>query len=124
MPQDGRIKIRIKSSEVDIRVSVIPMLHGEAVAIGMRAAARLSVRAARLPEQDRLRLEALLDRLALPRRMPPVTAARLHAAMRLDKKRARRVRWVLTPRIGHASVPRPIDRRLVQAAMLEVGARL
>ncbi len=31
VPQDGRIKIRVKSNEVDIRVSVIPMLHGEAV---------------------------------------------------------------------------------------------
>src|SRR5438093_8784960 len=31
LPQDGRIKIRIDNSEVDIRVSVIPMLHGEAV---------------------------------------------------------------------------------------------
>jgi len=31
VPQDGRIKIRVKSSEVDIRVSIIPMLHGEAV---------------------------------------------------------------------------------------------
>jgi general secretion pathway protein E/type IV pilus assembly protein PilB len=31
VPQDGRIKIRVKASEVDIRVSVIPMLHGEAV---------------------------------------------------------------------------------------------
>ena len=31
VPQDGRIKIRVKSSDVDIRVSVIPMLHGEAV---------------------------------------------------------------------------------------------
>ncbi|MEA3211980.1 MAG: ral secretion pathway protein [Chthoniobacter sp.] len=31
VPQDGRIKIRVKGSEVDIRVSVIPMLHGEAV---------------------------------------------------------------------------------------------
>jgi general secretion pathway protein E/type IV pilus assembly protein PilB len=31
LPQDGRIKVRIDSSEVDIRVSVIPMLHGEAV---------------------------------------------------------------------------------------------
>ena len=31
LPQDGRIKIRIEGSEVDIRVSVIPMLHGEAV---------------------------------------------------------------------------------------------
>ena len=31
LPQDGRIKVRIDDAEVDIRVSVIPMLHGEAV---------------------------------------------------------------------------------------------
>ena len=31
LPQDGRIKVRIDTNEVDIRVSVIPMLHGEAV---------------------------------------------------------------------------------------------
>lgn len=31
LPQDGRIKIRLDNREVDIRVSVIPMLHGEAV---------------------------------------------------------------------------------------------
>ena len=33
VPQDGRIKIRVKGSEVDIRVSVIPMLHGEATVL-------------------------------------------------------------------------------------------
>ncbi len=33
VPQDGRIKIRVKASEVDIRVSVIPMLQGEAVVL-------------------------------------------------------------------------------------------
>ena len=31
LPQDGRIKVRIEQAEVDIRVSIIPMLHGEAV---------------------------------------------------------------------------------------------
>ena len=31
LPQDGRIKIRIEEREVDVRVSVIPMLNGEAV---------------------------------------------------------------------------------------------
>ena len=31
LPQDGRIKVRIDDAQVDIRVSVIPMLHGEAV---------------------------------------------------------------------------------------------
>ncbi len=31
LPQDGRIKLKIKAMEVDVRVSIIPMLHGEAV---------------------------------------------------------------------------------------------
>ena len=31
LPQDGRIKVRIEDAEIDIRVSIIPMLHGEAV---------------------------------------------------------------------------------------------
>src|SRR5262249_49369758 len=64
------------------------LLHGEAVAVGMRAAARLSVRLVGLPERDRARLESLLDRLRLPRRMPALRVRRLERAMRHDKKRA------------------------------------
>ena len=45
LPQDGRIKIRIDDSEVDIRVSVIPMLHGEAVVHAFAAAERHAARA-------------------------------------------------------------------------------
>jgi general secretion pathway protein E/type IV pilus assembly protein PilB len=33
LPQDGRIKIRTDKIEIDIRVSIIPMLHGEAVVL-------------------------------------------------------------------------------------------
>jgi len=33
VPQDGRIKIRIVDHEIDVRVSVIPMLYGEAVVL-------------------------------------------------------------------------------------------
>ncbi len=33
LPQDGRIKLRIGGREVDVRVSIIPMLHGEAVVL-------------------------------------------------------------------------------------------
>ncbi|MBN1805906.1 MAG: type II secretion system ATPase GspE [Sedimentisphaerales bacterium] len=33
VPQDGRIKIRISDHEIDVRVSVIPMLYGEAVVL-------------------------------------------------------------------------------------------
>lgn len=31
LPQDGRIKLRIHGREVDVRVSIIPMIHGEGV---------------------------------------------------------------------------------------------
>ncbi|HYM80261.1 MAG TPA: 3-dehydroquinate synthase [Candidatus Limnocylindria bacterium] len=98
------------------------LLHGEAVAIGMRAAAWLSVRRAGLDPAARTRQDALLDAFALPRRMPPTPLAALLVAMAHDKKRGSQVRWVLTPRVGHASVPHPVDSRLVKAALLEVGA--
>jgi 3-dehydroquinate synthase len=100
------------------------VLHGEAVAVGMRAAAELSVRVAGLPEASRVRQDALLDALGLPRRMPPTRWGALRDAMGRDKKRSTSsVRWVLTPRIGHASVPRPIATHLVRAVVLRLGAR-
>jgi 3-dehydroquinate synthase len=100
------------------------LLHGEAVALGTRVATRLSVSLEGLAASDAARIEAVLDALGLPRRLPPIACSRLEAAMRLDKKRrGGDVRWVLTPRIGFASVPRRIAGRLVRAALLEAGAR-
>lgn len=98
--------------------------HGEAVAIGMRVAARLSQSHAGLDPGARRRLEALLDAWRLPERIPSVPVERLLEAMAHDKKRRdARVRWVLTPRLGHASVPRLIPARAVRAALFEAGAQ-
>jgi general secretion pathway protein E/type IV pilus assembly protein PilB len=33
LPQDGRIKLRVAGREVDVRVSVIPMIHGEGIVL-------------------------------------------------------------------------------------------
>jgi general secretion pathway protein E/type IV pilus assembly protein PilB len=33
LPQDGRIKIRVSGREIDVRVSIIPMLYGEGVVL-------------------------------------------------------------------------------------------
>ncbi len=33
LPQDGRIKLRVKGRDVDVRVSVIPMIHGESLVL-------------------------------------------------------------------------------------------
>src|SRR5438552_3769481 len=32
LPQDGRIKMRVQNREIDVRVSIIPMIHGEETA--------------------------------------------------------------------------------------------
>jgi len=31
LPQDGRMKLKVKGREIDVRVSVIPMIHGEGI---------------------------------------------------------------------------------------------
>jgi 3-dehydroquinate synthase len=99
------------------------LLHGEAVAIGMRAAAWLSVRVAGLAPESHVRLEAALDHLGLPAKMPRMGVQRLLKAMQQDKKRASGTPlWVLTPRIGDASVPRAVESRLVRAALAFAGA--
>jgi general secretion pathway protein E/type IV pilus assembly protein PilB len=33
LPQDGRIKMRVQGKEVDVRVSIIPMTHGEGIVL-------------------------------------------------------------------------------------------
>lgn len=63
------------------------LLHGEAVAVGMVLAARLSAALNRAPESDTGRLIALLDALGLPTRVPQgLQPAALLERMRLDKK--------------------------------------
>ncbi len=54
LPQDGRIKVRIEAAEVDIRVSIIPMLHGEAVVMRLlrQNAALLGVRELGMHERE------------------------------------------------------------------------
>ena len=100
------------------------VLHGEAVAVGLRFATALAVRSARLEPDAGQRVNAMLDRLGLPRRLRGVTRASLLRAMAHDKKRGKRsVRWVLTPHMGHASVPRPLDERLIVRTLIEFGAQ-
>ena len=63
------------------------LLHGEAVAVGMVLAARLSAQLGRAPVADAERLQDLLTRLELPIAVPTgLTADALLMRMKLDKK--------------------------------------
>jgi len=41
MPQDGRIKMRVHGREIDVRVSIIPMIHGEGVVMRLLDKSRM-----------------------------------------------------------------------------------
>ncbi|RYD70304.1 MAG: type II/IV secretion system protein, partial [Verrucomicrobiaceae bacterium] len=62
IPQDGRIKIRVKGSEVDIRVSVIPMLHGEATVMRLlrQGSGVIGLEGLRMAERERQLFEHVL----------------------------------------------------------------
>jgi len=79
-------------------------LHGEAVAIGMAAAARLSSAYAGLSADEASRLQRLLERAGLPTAMPPGWRSdEFLRALGLDKKRAGgAIEFVLLDRLGHS----------------------
>jgi 3-dehydroquinate synthase len=81
------------------------LLHGEAVAIGMVAAARVSCSLGRCATADVARLTALLGRLGLPTEIPAGLApGALALAMQTDKKsRDGRIRFVCMEEIGRTA---------------------
>jgi 3-dehydroquinate synthase len=99
-------------------------LHGEAVAIGLVAAARLAARldlaAAELVGQ----VEAVLAAHGLPTRLSePLPRAELLAAMARDKKvRAGRLRFVISPRPGEAVTLDYVDPALADEIFATLGA--
>ncbi len=95
------------------------LLHGEAVAIGMLQAARLSERLAMAYAADRERLSTLLQRMGLPLTVPHgITADALLARMRLDKKnRAGSLRLILWRGIGRAEIADAVDPDAIRAVL-------
>ena len=72
------------------------LLHGEAVAYGLRAAARIGAGIGVTPQDRRERIEALLTRLGLALDPLPYDLARVRDALGRDKKHADgRLNWVL-----------------------------
>ena len=91
--------------------------HGEAVAIGMIMAARLSNAEGWLAATDLNRIERLITRLPVLERLPKgLTREDMMHAFQSDKKtRAGKLRFVLTRGTGHAETCETVDRdRLIE----------
>ena len=92
------------------------LLHGEAVAVGMFFAAKLS---SSLSEQDVHRIEKLLIRAKLPLNIPQgLEIDALTASMALDKKVFNnQLRWVLLEELGTAYICDTISTQLVHTSL-------
>ncbi len=97
-------------------------LHGEAISIGMRAAAIISHEMGLLSADDLARQQTLFRTFQLPESAPGLSVEAVIEATLLDKKvRDGSVRWVLLEGIGHAvtrdDVPEDLVRRAVETVL-------
>jgi shikimate kinase/3-dehydroquinate synthase len=110
--QGGRISLNLGHSlahAIETVAGFRGILHGEAVAYGLRAALRVGVSVGATPPERAARVEALLDRLDLGRVPLPHQLGAVLDAIATDKKHhGGRLRWVLATAGGwtvRADVP-------------------
>lgn len=98
------------------------LVHGEAVAYGLRAAVRIGISIGVTPADRAARIERLLDRLDLGRAPLPYRADAVLAATGTDKKHAGgRLRWVL-PTADGVTVRDDVPSEAVASAIERVLA--
>ena len=101
-------------------VSDFNMVHGQAVAIGMLVAARISNRMGLLESNEVDRLKALVERAGLPTEIPDLDAEDLVRSMRHDKKIVGgRIKFVLPRTIGEVFVTDDVNLSLVEQVLRE-----
>ena len=100
-------------------VSNFQLKHGQAVAIGMMAAAKISSRMGILSEGDVVRLERVIQKAGLPTEMPELDKEAVMKAMKHDKKVVQdKVRFVLLKSIGNAFINDAVSPSLVEEVLV------
>ncbi|HEU0235484.1 MAG TPA: bifunctional shikimate kinase/3-dehydroquinate synthase [Candidatus Limnocylindrales bacterium] len=120
----GRIALNLGHSlghAVEAAAGFRDLLHGEAVAYGLRAACRIGVEVGVTPSDRADRIGRLLDRLGLAREPLPYPLDTVLGHLAADKKHAGgRLRWVLPTATGYevrADVPDAIVETAASAVL-------
>ena len=95
--------------------------HGEAVAVGIVAAAMVSQRLGRLDPSDVERIKKLIAKFDLPVACPGVSPEALTKTARFDKKTTLgQTRWVLVEGIGKGITNQTVDEDIVRKVLEEL----
>ncbi len=105
------------------KLSGFELRHGEAVSVGMVAAAWIAVGLGRADPSLATRIESALAAWGLPLRCPPFQAGAIWTAMAHDKKRrGRGLRWVLPRAIGQVDIVEDVPQKVVLDVLRNLGA--
>lgn len=99
--------------------SVFKVAHGEAIAIGMVAAARISDKMGILDKNELIRLKSVIEKAGLPTEMPNLKVEEIMQTMKHDKKVWRdKVRFVLLKSIGSVFLTDEVKPSLVKEVLV------
>ena len=94
--------------------------HGEAVTIGMLAAAKISNKMGILDKTELLKLNSLIERVGLSTRMPNLKVERIIQAIKHDKKILRgKIRFILPKSIGSVFITDEVSPSLVEQILVD-----
>lgn len=97
--------------------------HGEAIAIGMVAAARLSNKLGMLSDQESSKIMGLIKKAGLPVKIKNLRFSQIWAAQLHDKKFTQGINaFVLPVKIGKVTIVKNIPKNFVRAAIRELMA--
>jgi len=103
-------------------VSDFKVSHGEAVAVGMLAAARISRKMGILGETELARLEKLIKMAGLPLKIPSLNIEKMIEAMKHDKKILQgKVRFVLAKSIGEVFISQDVSASMIKKMLVELN---
>ena len=120
MPQDGRFQVKIKNNRIDVRVSTMPVAHGESIVMRLldQSAGMLDLEQLGIPADTRTNLKRLIQR---PNGMVLVTGptgsgktTTLYAA----------INEINVPSHKIITVEDPIEYRLPRINQVQVNARI
>ena len=101
-------------------VSELKVRHGEAVAIGMLAEAKISNKLGILDKNEVNRLKEVITRAGLPTQIPSIQLEGLIQAIKHDKKILQgKIRFVLPKTIGEVFITDEVNPSIVEQVLVE-----
>ncbi len=93
--------------------------HGEAVALGMLAAGRISNKLGILDKSELIRLKGIIEKAGLPTKIPNLKVEKIIQAVKHDKKISKgKIRFILPKSIGNVFIADEVPLSLVEQVLV------